>query len=457
MDNTLPLLRKCGDMLALCDCNNFFVSCERLFRPDLEGRPVVVLSSNDGIVVSRSNEAKAMGIKMGEAYFKVRRFFEKRGGVAFSSNFQLYEEISDRVMAALRGRTPSMEVYSVDEAFLEVPPDARGRVEEWGREVRAAVLREAGIPVSVGLAPTKTAAKLAAERGKKRPETGGVFVLPPGGDWDDFLRDIPVEDVWGIGWRWSAYLRRRGVLTALRLRDASDDWLDRRLGVRGVRTAWELRGIRCFGVEEVDRAQKSIQSSRTFARPVRDREAMAEAVTEFALVAGRRLRSQGSLAGSVAVSISTSRFRAPFYGAAAEAPLEAPTDSDIVLARAATGAMNSIFREGLDYEKAHVLLGRLSPADSVQLTLFGGGDERGSALSRTSDRINAAVGRKLLMPALLMGEKEWRPRRSRHSGTRLEDLGSLPEVRAHEEGRPPREQPTLPEAPVSTSPGSPTC
>ena len=161
MDNSRTLLRPCEEMLALCDCNNFFVSCERLFRPDLEGRPVVVLSSNDGIVISRSNEAKAMGIKMGEAYFQVRRFFEKRGGVAFSSNFQLYEEISDRVMEALRRFTPSMEVYSIDEAFLEVPPDGLSRAEAWGRGLRATVQRDAGIPISVGLAPTKTAAKLA--------------------------------------------------------------------------------------------------------------------------------------------------------------------------------------------------------------------------------------------------------------------------------------------------------
>ena len=429
MDNSRPLLRPCKEMLALCDCNNFFVSCERLFRPDLEGRPVVVLSSNDGIVISRSNEAKAMGIKMGEAYFQVRRFFEKRGGVAFSSNFQLYEEISDRVIGALRRFTPSMEVYSIDEAFLEVPPDGLLRAEAWGRGLRATVQRDVGIPISVGLAPTKTAAKLAAERGKKRPETGGVFAFPPGGEWDDFLRDVPVEDVWGIGRRWSTCLHKHGVMTALNLKDAHDDWLDRRLGVRGLRTAWELRGIRCLRIEEEEKPQKSIQSSRTFARPVRSREALAEAVTEFTLIAGRRLRSQSSLAGIVSVSISTSRFRAPFYGAAAEVPLETPTDSDILLSKAATEAMRSIYREGLEYVKAHVLLGRLSSANTVQLSLFDGGAAKGSALSHTADRINAATGHRLLMPAILLGDKEWRPKRDKHSGTRLEDLDRMPEIK----------------------------
>jgi len=421
-------LKPCEELLALCDCNNFFVSCERLFRPDLEGRPVVVLSSNDGVIISRSNEAKTLGIKMGEPYFRVRAFLERRGGAVFSSNFQLYEEISARVMEVLRRSTPSIEVYSVDEAFLELPPAARERPVEWGRELRAAVLKETGIPVSVGVAPAKTAAKLAAERGKKRPETGGVFALLPGEAWDDILRDVPVEDVWGIGRQWSDFLRRRGVSTALRLRDTPDDWLEKYLGARGLRTAWELRGIRCFPIEEYEKPQKSIHSSRSFSTPVRSRESLAEAVTEFALTAGRRLRSQRSLAGCLSVSISTSRFRSPFYGAREEVVLETPTDSDIALIRAATGALSSIYKDGCDYEKAEVGLGRLSSADTVQLRLFGGRDDRGSALSRAADRLNEQAGRRLLLPAALLGEKEWRPRKDRHSGVRLEDLNTLPKI-----------------------------
>ncbi len=421
-------LKPCEELLALCDCNNFFVSCERLFRPDLEGRPVVVLSSNDGVIISRSNEAKALGIKMGEPYFQVRTLLERRGCAVFSSNFRLYEEISARVMEVLRRAVPSIEVYSVDEAFLEVPPAAKERPVEWGRELRAAVLKETGIPVSIGAAPAKTAAKLAAERGKKRPETGGFFALLPGEAWDDLLGEVPVEDVWGIGRRWADFLRRRGILTALRLRDADDDWLDKHLGVRGLRTAWELRGIRCFPLEEEEKPQKSIQSSRSFASPIRSREALAEAVTEFALVAGKRLRSQTSLAGSLAVSISTSRFRAPFYGASAEVPLETPTDSDITLIKAATGALASIYKEGRDYEKAAVCLGRLSSAEAVQLGLFGEKTNRGSALSRAADRLNEQVGRRLLLPAALLGEKEWRPRKDRRSGVRLEDLVTLPAI-----------------------------
>lgn len=422
------VLKPCADLLALCDCNNFFVSCERLFRPDLEGRPVVVLSSNDGVVISRSNEIKALGVKMGEPFFRVRSFLERHGAAVFSSNFRLYEEVSARVMASLRRFTPSMEVYSVDEAFLEIPPEGKKKPGEWALDVRAAILRQTGIPVSVGAAPTKTAAKLAAERAKKRPETGGGFALLPGDPWDDLLGEVPVEDVWGIGRRWSDFLRRRGISTALRLRDAPDDRLEKHLGVRGLRTAWELRGIRCFPIEEREKPQKSIQSSRSFAVPVRDRESLAEAVTEFTLTAGRRLRSQNSLAGSLSVSISTSRFRGSFFGARAEVTLETPTDSDITLMRAAAGALSSIYREGHDYEKAEICLGSLSSAGTVQLRLFGKREDRGAALSRAADRLNGEAGRKLLLPAALLGEKEWHPRKDRHSGMGLEDLEKLPVI-----------------------------
>jgi DNA polymerase V len=218
------------------------------------------------------------------------------------------------------------------------------------------------------------------------------------------------------------------VSTALRLRDSSDDWLDKRLGVRGLRTAWELRGIRCCPVEELEKPQKSIQSSRSFASPVRDRESLLEAVTEYAMIAGRRLRAQNSLAGSLAVSIRTSRFREPFFGAGREIIFQAPTDSDIRLIRAAGAALFSIYREGCDYEKASVWLGRLSSAEMAQLSLFSGEGDRGSALSRAADRLNGEAGRRLLMPAALLGEKPWRPRKDRDSGVALEDLGKLPVI-----------------------------
>ncbi|MEA4881512.1 MAG: Y-family DNA polymerase [Synergistaceae bacterium] len=419
-------LRKTRELLALCDCNNFFVSCERLFRPDLEGRPVVVLSSNDGIVIARSNEVKALGVKMGEPFFRVRPLLEQHGTAVFSSNFQLYEEVSSRVMAVLGRFTPSMEVYSIDEAFLELPPSGMDDPFCWGAALRGTVLRETGIPLSVGIAPTKTLAKLGAERAKKDRMKEGVRTLLPGENLDDFLSAFPVDDVWGIGRRWGDALKKRGITTVLRLRDAKDDWVEKRMGVRGLRTVWELRGIRCIPIEEAEKPQKSIQSSRTFAVPLREFSPLAEAVTEFALTAGRRLRAQKSRASRLTVHIGTSRFRDPWYGRTAEIPLGMPTESDIRLIRSAVEGLAMIYREGYDYVRGEVTLLELSSAETFQLSLFDRSDDRSAALSRVADRLNREAGRQLLRPALLLGEKEWRPRRDSHSGVRLEDLSNLP-------------------------------
>lgn len=387
---------------------------------------MVVLSSNDGVIISRSNEVKALGVKMGEPYFRVRSFLESHETTVFSSNFQLYEEVSARVMSVLRRVTPAIEVYSVDEAFLEVPPSGRKSPIKWGGEVRAQVLRETGIPVSVGIAPSKTVAKLAADFAKKHEESGGVFPLLPDEKWDDVLGNVSVEDVWGIGRKWGDFLRRGGILTALRLRDAKEDWVEKHLGVRGLRTVWELRGVRCVAVEEREKPRKSIQSSRSFASPVRREEVLMEAVTEFALTAGRRLRIQNSMAESLSVSISTNRFRSPFYYKQVEIPLVFPTDSDIQFIRAATKGLTLIFKEGYAYEKAEVSLNRISSAASVQLGLFGRSEDRSSTLSRVADHLNQEVGRRLLQPAILMGGKEWCSRKDKHSGVCLEDLERLP-------------------------------
>jgi len=254
---------------ALCDCNNFFVSCERLLRPDLAGKPVIVLSCNDGCVISRSNEAKALGIPMAEPFFKIRALAEARGVAVFSTNFALYHEVSRRVMAVLSRYTDHMETYSVDEAFLDLSIASLADPVAYARGIRRTLLEEIGIPVSIGIASTKTLAKLAADRGKKDPETGGVFSLE-GLDLDAFLEKIPVGDVWGIGRRCTESLSKFGIRTARQFRDAKDDWLRQHFSVRGVHTAWELRGISCIRLVEEDPAQKSIQASRSFGTPVTD-------------------------------------------------------------------------------------------------------------------------------------------------------------------------------------------
>ncbi len=423
VDPSEALLRPSEELLALCDCNNFFVSCERLFRPDLAERPVVVLSSNDGVVISRSNEVKAMGVQMGEPYFKVASLLARRGVTVFSSNFGLYEDVSRRVMAVLQRLSPLSETYSIDEAFLEVPS---GEGEPWGRMVRETVLRETGIPLSVGIAPAKVQAKLASERAKRTAD--GVLAAPRGRALADFLGAFPVREVWGVGRQMEKGLKRYGISTALDLRNARDDLVERRFGITGLRLVWELRGVRCFPLEERETARKSIQASRTFSTPVRDVQSLCEAVTEFAVIAGRRLRAQGELAGSLTVTLTSGRFRDAWCRRSDRRLVHPATDSDLRLIRAATESARCLYEDGADYGKAEVTLSDLSSAREKQLTLFEPSLDRGSTLSRVADRLNAETGRKFLQPAILMGEKAWRPRKDMCSSVRLEELEFLPMV-----------------------------
>lgn len=431
MDPSEALLRKSDELLALCDCNNFFVSCERLFRPDLAKRPVVVLSSNDGVVISRSNEVKAMGVQMGEPYFKVASLLARRGVTVFSSNFGLYEDVSRRVMGVLRRLSPLSETYSIDEAFLEVPS---GEGESWGRMVRETVLRETGIPLSVGIAPAKVLAKLASEQAKKTAD--GVLAAPGGQALADFLGAFPVREVWGVGRQMEKGLKRYGIATALGLRNVRDEWVERRFGITGLRLVWELRGIRCFPLEKREAARKSIQVSRTFSATVRDVQSIREAVTEFAVIAGRRLRAQGELAGSLTVALTSGHFGDSWCRRSERCLVHPATDSDLRFIRAATDGACRLYEDGSDYGKAEVTLSDLSPAGKEQLTLFEPSPDRGSTLSRTADRLNREAGTQLLKPAILLGEKGWRPRRDMCSNVRIEDLTLLPSILSERPARP---------------------
>jgi DNA polymerase V len=407
---------------ALCDCNNFFVSCERLLRPDLEGKPVIVLSCNDGCVISRSNEAKALGIPMGEAYFKVRALAEAHNVTVFSTNFALYHEISRRVMAILSRYTGRMEVYSVDEAFLDLSIASLSDPVGYARSIRETLLREIGIPVSIGIASTKTLAKLAADRGKKDPRTGGVFSLEDFPDLDGFLERVPVEDVWGIGRRCTKALLRFGIRTARQFRDREDDWLRRHFSIRAVHTAWELRGISCIRLVEEDPAQKSIQVSRSFGRPVTSLESLKEAVTAHAVSAAERLRRQGLAAGTLQVAIATSRFKSGFFAPAAEMKMDVPTSSTLELVKAALKGLERIYAPGHAFTKAGVTLLDLGPDGVTQQGLFEEEEvrqkrKRHRALMAAVDAVNRALGSGTLKPALLFSrEREWEPRQERLSG-----------------------------------------
>ena len=289
-------------MYGLCDCNNFFASCERVFRPELEGLPVVVLSNNDGCVIARSNEAKALGIRMGHPYFQIRDL-EKRHNVAvFSSNFNLYGDMSRRVIWTLRRMVPAAEVYSIDEAFLDLRGIETGRLEELGRHISRTVRRNTGIPVSIGIAPTKTLAKIASKLCKEYPKLQGACLMYRPQDIEKVLRKFPIEDVWGIGRKHRRMLQAANVRTAWDFVQRPEAWIRGRMGVTGLRTWKELQGEACIDFESAPPAKQQITVSRSFAHELTQYEEIHTSVAAFVSMAAEKLRRQQSLCGEVTVS-----------------------------------------------------------------------------------------------------------------------------------------------------------
>ena len=418
-------------MLALVDCNNFYASCERVFDPHLWNRPVVVLSNNDGCVVARSAEAKALGIATGTPYFQIRDLVARHGIIVRSSNYKLYGDLSARIMTVLGRSTPHLEVYSIDEAFMDLAGMPLDRLMDYGREIRRTVLRWTGIPVSVGIAPTKTLAKVANHLAKQAPAAGGVWSLAETHDQMAVLARLDVQDIWGIGARLAARLRRAGIATALDLREASPNRVRRLVGVVGERTALELRGLPCIGLEETPPPAKSIVRSRSFGRPVERQEELEEAVAAYATRAAEKLRLHRRVAGALSVFVATSRFRGAPYANQATLSLDPPTDDTARLIHAALAALRPIFREGLAYQKAGVMLGGLQPRAGLTESLFDRYDRgRSERLMAVLDDVNHRLGPDTLRYAASGMERPWQMRRehaSPHYTTRWDEL---PIVRA---------------------------
>ncbi len=375
-------------LFALVDCNNFYVSCERVFNPGLEHRPVVVLSNNDGCIISRSNEVKALGIGMGKAAFEVRDILSRHQVEVFSSNYTLYADMSGRVMQTLANFTPAMEVYSIDEAFLDLsgidhPP------EDYGRQIQHTVRQWTGIPVSIGIAPTKTLAKLANKIAKKSPKTAGVLNLADSPFLAQALQRVSVQDVWGVGLRIARKLNAAGIMNALDLSRANIGWIRGRFGVQVVRTVYELRAISCYPLEENPQDKKTITVSRMFGRSVTAIDELMEAAATYAARAGEKLRQEGLAAGMMSVSVATSRFIEHRYYNVHTTVFPTATFDSAELVQAATASIERIYREGFDYKRAGVLLHELTPQEHVQRTLFDGADRaRAGRLMRTLDAIN---------------------------------------------------------------------
>ncbi|MFH7326661.1 Y-family DNA polymerase [Desulfurivibrio sp. C05AmB] len=418
-------------VFALLDCNNFYVSCERLFNPRLEGRPVVVLSNNDGCIIARSNEAKALGIKMGEPFFQCRQLIATHRVEVFSSNYPLYADLSQRVMDILAQLEPEVEVYSIDEAFIRLPAASPAALRENGRQLRAKIRRQVGIPVAIGFGPTKTLAKVANRVAKKQPEQGGVFVLPEAGrERDHHLAALAVEDVWGIGYRSAAKLAARGIRTALALSKADEDWLRKRLTVTGLRTALELRGVSCLPLEQSPAPNKSIITSRSFGRPVTELSGLREALATYVSVAAAKMREQHLHAGCLQVFLTTNRFRPgePQYANSLTVALAQPTASTPALISRATEALRRIYRSGFAYQKVGVVLLDLADAGFVQPSLFQPLRPGQEKLMAAMDRINQRWGRDTLHSAATGFRKSWKNRQTSKSPAYTTSWHELPVV-----------------------------
>ena len=428
-------------VFALVDCNNFYASCEKLFDPKLKDRPVVVLSNNDGCVVARSAEVKALGIPMGVPWFQIQAEARRYGIVAFSSNYALYADMSNRVVEVLSDFSPNLEVYSIDESFLDLSGMSM-RAESlvaYGVEIRQRVADWLGLAVCVGIAPTKTLAKLANHCAKKGlAGADGVCdftTLNPGALTHLFAR-IDVGEVWGVGRQIKARLAAMGIQTVRQLRDADAETIRARFSVVLERTVCELRGESCLDLQEVVPDKQQIMSSRSFGTPVYERADLEEAVASYIAKAAEKLRAQDSLAGGVQVYIRTNVFKpeVPQYQKGVTVPLPEATADTRVLTQWAIRILRRIYRPGFGYHKAGVMLLDLVPAAKRQLALFdsqgGAGDARSGKLMAVLDDINQRYGRQSLRLAAEGVERSWQMRRGNLSPGYTTSWDGLPVARA---------------------------
>ncbi len=400
--------------IALIDCNNFYVSCERVFNPKLEGRPVVVLSNNDGCVVARSNEVKALGVGMAVPWFQVRELAERHGIVALSSNYALYADMSARVMSILSTFSPNQEVYSIDECFLDLSGFERAGLTRYAQTMRHRIRRLLGLPVCVGIATSKTLAKLANHVAKKRAGFDSVcdFGAFEPGELDRLLGGIEVGEVWGVGRRLAPRLGAMGINTVLDLKRAPPARIRQRFSVVLERTVKELNGIPCLSLEEIAAPNQQIMSSRSFGTPVLSLAELRQAVQSYTMRAALKLRSQHALASAIHVFIRTNPFKhnAPQYSPGITLPLPSPTSDSMALCHGALQGLETIYQAGFAYTKAGVMLSGLIPASQHAPTLFDDPARmaRSAALMQVLDRINLSFGQGSIKLAGEGLEQPWR-------------------------------------------------
>ena len=417
--------------IALVDCNSFYVSCERLFNPSIIKKPVVVLSSNDGCVISRSSEAKILGIKMGEPYFKVKKIVKNNDVKVFSSNYSLYGDISRRVMKTLRQFSSRIEIYSIDEAFLDLSSIRDEDLIEHGNKIRKTVLKWTGIPVSIGIATTKTLSKAANHIAKK--EKTGVVNFINSKLIDKFLSEIKINDVWGVGRQLTKFYIKNEIYTAYHLKNISGQWIKKNTNVFGSRTAMELRGVSCVSLETHQEKRKNCCVSRSFGKKVTKLEELKESITSHCLNAAEKIRVDKQAAKKITVFIRTSPFQKDknYYANAKNIDLPIRTNDSIKLVKEALVALKSIYKKGYKYQKAGIILSELNDIDVYKKNLFSeiDSEEKRIKLMKAMDYTNIKYGRNALSLAQAGIKKGWNIKRRYSSKIDTACFDLLPTIR----------------------------
>ena len=402
--------------IALIDCNSFYASCERIFNPKLLGKPIVVLSNNDGCIITRSAEAKALGIKMGEPYFKAKKIIEKNNVKVFSSNYSLYGDISQRVMEILLGFSPEVEIYSIDEAFLNFKGFKNNELLTYCKHIRQTIKQWVGIPVSIGVGSTKTLSKIANHLAKKEADYEGICILKGDEKIEEALNRIEIGDVWGIGRRLSKFLRNYEVRTAKQFAFLDRRWIRKNMGVVGEKIQLELRGVSCLDLELLPSSKKSCCVSRSFSRPIEKIEELQESIANYGSRVAEKIREEGLIAQSMSIFVLTNHFnkKEKQYSSSIKLQLDYPTsDSKLIVKRAVEG-IKRIYKEGYRYKKAGIILYELQSSSSVR-GLLDYDRSRSDSLMRSLDEINYRYGSSTLRLAAEGIRRSWHMRREKVS------------------------------------------
>ncbi len=420
-------------IFALADCNNFYVSCERVFNPKLIGKPVIVLSNNDGCVIARSEESKKLGIKMGVPVFEVKNIIKANNILVYSSNYALYGDMSRRVMSSLKEFVPEIEIYSIDEAFLDLSDFSNYDLTEYCREIKTKIEQWTGIPISIGISSTKTLAKIANRIAKKSKKANGVLDLTETTYHNQALSSVEVADVWGIGRRYSEFLLKNGITNAKQLRDTDINFIQQKMGIEGVRLVNELKGISCYPLEATPPPKKGISVSRSFKVPIKKLSDLTEAIANFISIGAEKLRKEKAAAGEVSVFIMTNRFEEDnYYSKSKTRKLIVPSNDTSELISLALESLRDIFRKGCDYKRAGIVFNKLVSEKYVQQDIFDKKNRtRSTKLMETLDKINIKLGTSAIKYAAqgLSANPQWQAVRQHKSKHYTTDWTSLPEVK----------------------------